>query len=631
VRDYAATVLGFLAVTIVVFAAGLSVSERLSGDETAGPCERLFSGAICGIALWMAATWLLALAHVLTRATLIGVTVALALAAIALRPRIALPRPSWLLLPVALWTLYALWKGAVLPPLSHDVLAYHLPRAVMLMRAHGWGHFYAADPRITSLPANYELLLADVLAMSGADRLTEWLGTLSFLLFLCGTAAFAERWWPAPRRAAAVLAVAGAPVLLLHSSADKNDVMTCAFAAAALLWGARWSARGGRMPMLLLIVSLALTAGTKPSAGAIAIGLAPFFLPRLRTLRVRDVAAAAAVAALALALLGGVAYIHDAPHGGGGATATTGIAWGDFANLWRVPLLMLSVPFAHDPDTVWVPWRHEPWFWPHYEIFFSHYGTLFTFLVLLLPVCVVRYRRIGDEAMRRERRNASLAAAIALAVILPLRTFPLGLFAAMPRYIAFILPIVVCWTVPPLFDEAARRSRILGATVVAVLTISFAATAVDYATYDFFAPFDYTLWAARHPGTRHIHFPNGRAGFVVDKMAGPYDTIAIDGSFDTWIYPAYGAKLTRNVVLLPQPATPASIPPAATWVMIDRSWTMIWQNPKMTDTGKVWKFIGKGQPSADDVRLLDALLHDPHWRLVYYDRGSNNAVFRRVR
>src|ERR1051326_3160559 len=433
VRDYAATVLGFLAVVIVVFAAGLSVSERLWRNETAGPCERFFSGTICGVALWMAATWLLALAHALTRATLIGVTVALALAAMALRPRLALPRPSWLLLPVALWTIYALWKGFVLPPLSHDVLAYHLPRAVMLMRAHGWGHFYAADPRITGLPANYELLLADVLAMAGPDRLTEWLGTLSFLLFLGGTAAFAERWWPSPRRAAAVLTVAGAPVLLLHSSADKNDVMTCAFAAAALLWGARWSSRGGRTPMLLLIVSLALTAGTKPSAGAIAIGLAPFFLPRLRSLRIRDVAATAVAAALALALLGGVAYIHDAPHGGGGgAAATTGIAWGDFANLGRVPLLMLSVPFTQDLNSVWVPWRHEAWYWPHYEIFFSHYGSLFTFLVPLLPLCVVRYRRAGDDAMRRERRNASLAAAIALAVILPLRTFPLGLLAATP-------------------------------------------------------------------------------------------------------------------------------------------------------------------------------------------------------
>jgi hypothetical protein len=114
-------------------------------------------------------------------------------------------------------------------------------------------------------------------------------------------------------------------------------------------------------------------------------------------------------------------------------------------------------------------------------------------------------------------------------------------------------------------------------------------------------------------------------------MAGPNDTIAVDGSFDTWIYPAYGAKLTRNVVLLPEPAAPDAIPPAASWVMIDRSWAIVWQNPKMTDTGKAWKYLGKGQPSADDVRLLNALLHDPHWRLVDYNRGSNNAVFRRVR
>src|SRR5207248_4740499 len=76
-------------------------------------------------------------------------------------------------IPVVLWTLSALWKGFVLPPQTHDALAYHLPKAAMIAQAHGFEHFAAPDPRIASLPANYELLLADVLVMSGSDTCTE--------------------------------------------------------------------------------------------------------------------------------------------------------------------------------------------------------------------------------------------------------------------------------------------------------------------------------------------------------------------------------------------------------------------------------------------------------------------------
>src|SRR5258706_8440980 len=288
-------VIGFILAIAVILAAGLGVSDRLwqslDGDAELGGSERFLSGAITGIALWMAANWILALKHLLTRASLVVVLVALAIAAMVLRPGISFPRLSFLVIPIVLWALFALWKGAVLPPQSHDALSYHLPKAVMLMRAHGFGHFVAPDGRIAALPANYELMLADVLLLSGSDRLTEWINTIAFLLFLCSTAAFAERWWPQwPHRAAAALVTATAPLLLLHSAADKNDVLVCLFAAAALLWGGRWSARGGRMAMLLMIVSLALAGGTKPNAGAIAAGLAPFLLIRIRRIRVRDVA-----------------------------------------------------------------------------------------------------------------------------------------------------------------------------------------------------------------------------------------------------------------------------------------------------------------------------------------------------
>jgi hypothetical protein len=653
-------VIGFLLTTASIFACGLAVSDRLwrrddgravvstavvapsrrrrrdaaatAGEDTgATPAERVVSGAVVGLAIWLAANWILAVTHLFTRPALIGVVIAMAIVAIVLRSSFfVLRRPSLLLIPLALWTLFALWKGSVLPPQSHDALAYHLPKAAMIAQAHGFEHFAAPDPRITSLPANYELLLADVLVMSGSDALTEWIGTLTFLLFLCATAAMAERWWrEKAHRAATALAVAGAPLLLLHSSADKNDILVCFLGVAAIMWGARWVARGGRTPMLLVIVSLAIAGGTKPNAAAILAALAPFLLLRWRAVRLRDVALTAAVAVLAFLLLGGVAYIDAAAaHGATSAQAGGGprLTWGDFSNLWQAPALMLTVPFEPKPNAVWVPWRGEYWYWPHYEIFFSHYGALITILAVLAPFCALR-----KNEPNRERTIATLATLLAAALILPLRMRPLGMFASMGRYLAFVLPVIACWSVPPMIEILRARSKLLANTFAGAIAAFFVVSAIDVAVGDRFAPLRFVEWAAAHRGTRHVWFMPNRAASVADRFAGPRDTIAIDGSFDTWSYPAFGAGLTRRVIFLPANVTPNDIPLEARWVVIDRSWSRIWENPNLTDMGKFWSFVGRGKPAPEDVRLLLALERDPRFAQVFYDPRANQAVFKRIR
>jgi hypothetical protein len=204
------------------------------------------------------------------------------------------------------------------------------------------------------------------------------------------------------------------------------------------------------------------------------------------------------------------------------------------------------------------------------------------------------------------------------------------MFASLPRYIAFILPIIIAWSVPPLLHELQSRVPLVAWTLTGTLAAAFAANAIDCAINDRFAPLDFVIAAAKYPGTRRVFFRD-RAGSVADRMAGPHDTIAVDGGFDTWIYPAYGAQLTRTVVFLPEGSTPDSIPPAVQWVMVDRSWNQIWENPKLTDMGKFWAYIGRGTPAPEEVRLLVALRNDPRWMMMFYDRQANNAVFRRVK
>lgn len=642
--------IGFFVVALSVAVTGYGVAswlwERLgANEEVPRAFERAASAIVVGPALWIAANWLLAIPHLLTfgsLTTLASVFVAAALATLwRHRKTFGRPRVSLTALPIILWIVLILWRGAIVPPLSHDSLAYHLPKAVMIMQAHGYETFHVADLRIVTLPSNYELLLADVLILSGSDRLTEWLGAIAYIAMLMLTGAFAERWWRADRGAiaASVLAVAATPLFLLHSGADKNDLMTAFFCGATLLWGARWYARGGRMSLLLAILSLALAAGTKQYGAAIGAGLAPFVVIRLsrdlrsRSMRIRELLTYVAVAIAALALLGGASYVYARIPASSPSAAPDAhriiapFAYGDWANIWQVPYLILTAPFSPQQRGVWAPWAHSYWYWPRYELYFSNYGQLFTLLAIAAPFIAFACRRRPDAFAAAERRAAVIASIVAIVFMLPVVVKPRGFFAgAFPRYAAFIVPIVVCWAMPPLFAYLRTRPRI-AAALLAGLAVLFVIEAADCAVSDNFAPLDYVLRMRAHPGSRQIYFEPNRAASVVDRMAGPRDTIAVDGAFDTWVYPAYGAHLTRRIVYVDENET---VPADARWVIIDRSWNARWTNKAFTDLGKYHDCYGTGSLRPDDVRLFDRLRADQRFRLVFRDRANNQAVFQRL-
>lgn len=625
-----------------------------AGAAGTGALELLTAGSIVGIAGWLGISWILALTHTLTALPLWSFVSLVLLAAVAIAIRRGwrpgskqisseLSASLLFLVPLALWIAYILWRGVVLPVASHDALAYHLPKAVLLERAQGYEYFPAPDPRISGFGFNYELLIADMLILSRTDAYTEWISTVSYLLLLLATAALSERWWrskPLPTTAA-VIATASAPVLLLHSGAHKNDLFVALFALCALLWGSRWVVEGGRMPMLLLILALGIGFGTKTTVVPFAVALVPFLLYRLvhslraRTIRIRDVGLAAAGAALMILLGGGffmvVNYLHLSSIGENANAVSTAsqtliFTYGDWQNLWQVPYLLLTVPFSTSPSGVWVPWRQELWFWPHYEIYFSHFGRLITLLSLAAPVVIWRFHGKVAAGRRRERAITVTAALVAIVIMLPTVFRPIGFFGAFPRYFAFVVPIISCLVLPPIVGAVSRS---LSYVLLAALTSVFAIEAAVCARNDSFAPLDYALWASENPGTRFIYFHPYRAGSVVDRLAGADDTIAVDGAFDTWVYPAYGANLTRSVLFLPQGATPDDIPASVDWVMVDRSWDKLWSSPKLENLGKM-EYLGSGTPTPDDVRLTRALRRDRRFKLVFENPRLNQAVFRRI-
>lgn len=642
-----------IVVVAAILCIGIGVAaflwRRLDGVEEWEPLELVTAGSAIGLFLWLAASWILAYTHLLVRPALLGVAALSCIAAafLVIRHRRVL-RIEWspgsilLLLPLILWIAYVLWRGVVLPPANHDALAYHLPKAALLMQAHGFEQFVASDVRIVILPWNYELLLADILILEGSDQLTEWIGTLSYLLLLLATAAVARRWWGRGMHATlSALAVGASPVLLLNSGADKCDLLAAFLAVAAIVFASRWVVHGGRTAFALTTIALAVGAGVKPNVGAVGVAIAPFLLFRffreLRAHRValRDLAAAGALAAAAFFLGGVLPYFINFRQNGlievQTSARTTILQYGDWQNLWEVPYLLLTVPLSRNTNAVWVPWLKQYWFWPHYELFFSHYGKLFTLLALALPIAILVYRRAAPDAIRRERNIATWMAVLGVAISLPVATRPVGMFAAFPRYLAFVVPFIVCWTVAPAVRQLAAHARLhrMAWGVAAGIAGYFALNASLCAVDDRFAPLIYARWAAENPGTRMIYFTQKRAASFVDRQAGPTDTIGIDGTFDTWSYPAWGAKLTRKVIFLPSGATPATIPAEVQWIVLDHSWSSLWGST--TTMGDFWRNIARGPQAPEYLRLAGALAKDPHWQATYLDPPLGQAVFRRVR
>ena len=622
------------AVALLVIAVEVTFAVWPAGSERGpGFFERVTMAGTIAAGIWFASTWALALTHQLTYGALAARAAVLAILAGALLIRrrgldLALDRKVLAIVaiaavPLLIWLELVLWRGAIVPPLSHDALSYHLPKAVLFARAEGFRYLAELDPRQRNIPANYEMLLAEMLVTQGSDDHTEWPSAVLFVCFIMACGALAERWWG--RNLVQTLTVmmlsAGVPVVLLHSGAHKNDVMVAFFTIAAMIFGGRFLRHGETPALLLLITAVALGLGTKPQVAGLALLLAPFILHRaLRMLRPRAWMGVIAFGVTAFLLLGGAVYIANMIHersvmGKPVLAGSSGlIAYGDWRNLWEAPYVLLAAPFSSHAKSLRVPWEETPWFWQRYELFFSHLGIPFALCAMAMPFAMWR-RRGAEPAI------VTLTAFAAFVLMLPVTFRPHGMYAiSLPRYALFIVPIVFAWTVPPL-----RYAR----TALVIATLVFIAYGTEMAVHDAFAPIDYVLWARENPGTREVAFDPSRAASVADRLAGPHDKIAVDITFASWLHPVFGAKLTRPVHFIAPGEGPPVIPDDAKWVVVDRSWGIIWDVPGLDDLSDVGDYLMRGKPSDEDLRVRRALLRDPRFQLVYVRLSMNQLVFKR--
>lgn len=648
-------------------AARLAVS---CGRDAGTLLDRIVTAGVLALLLTLAGDWLLSLPHLLNAGALTFLGAVAMSAGAVMRRRRALRfgandqvphlafgrsvlderfiRATLLLAPIVLVTIFLLWRGWILPPTSPDVLSYHLPKAVLMLRNGGYGWFVAPDPRITTFPSNYELLLADILLLSGSDRITEWLSTATFLLFLAAATLLVRRWWGARRLDLAVpLLVATAPVVLLHAGADKNDLLLAVFSLCSAMWTAEWCARGGRAPLILAIGSACAALGTK-SHGVIVAGLVGVAIvwtalrDRTRRPSLREAALFLTATCAALLLLGVLPFVVmmlrtgmpiDANvHGAAThAVKATTFDYGAWSQLWEYPLLLWAVPFSTSAEFIWIPWRHAEWLWSRYDLYFSHYGMVVSIVALLLPFGFLMRRRDDPAGSRRERNIATFILLGAAFLIIPTKTRPEGGFLAFPRYMMFILPVIVGWSWGAFARWMDDRGRAVSLEhVLPVLAMLTLWTAVSTMRDDGYAPLPYLErvlsnddWRRPWPGTY-------RASVALNDVAGPFDRVAFDSEFDSWIYPAYGLHLTREVDLVPNGAGLRGVPPDANWVVIDRAWQIIWGHPAFRTYGDYRAYASIGFARPDDLLLYSQLLKDRRYRLIYDDRETNQAIFQRV-
>jgi hypothetical protein len=316
-------------------------------------------------------------------------------------------------------------------------------------------------------------------------------------------------------------------------------------------------------------------------------------------------------------------FLGDTARVGGmdGYLANAVPRYNGFGNLWKFPFLALIRPFSRNPLAVWSFWEHRYLWWPSLHPIYGHFGWLCSAILCVLPVGVLAHRKAPEGARYRILLTASVLAFFLLS--LPQRYRVDGMFCGFPRYLLCLPAIVGLWTVVPaaahLRDQG--RKHVLALVGVA-LAAYFLGQSWIYLLHDTSKPVEFVLEVAANPDAR----PDGGASFVLDRLAGPKDAIALDSGFGGMAYPLYGRNLTRPVYYLGTDPSRARIPDAVRWVVIDRAWNVGWSHPGVTTTADFFKPFGRA-PTEEDAILFLRLSKDPAFKLAYLDKETDQAIF----
>lgn len=613
-----------------------------------GPVARLNLALLSGLGGFMASGWLLSLPGLLGRPALL-VTPLLMLVILGWAAR-RNPRPSppglhlghlmqgggWLALGlIAAWLAYGAWKLWILPVCNTDALYIDMPRAVWILKSAGRFLWEAPPESLKSFYSyhpNASLFAAQVMLLDGHDRLVELVSWIPHLWMVLLSLELGLRLGLRGRPLWGGLALACmAPLLLLHTATLKSDVMTGALVVQVLLLASRW--RSAPSPRLLALALLAggLALGFKRSAVLPLFAVSCLSLPALW--RVRDhlqptpwfrALALGAVASLAAGAghlllnkwrVGSYFGFHVE-----GLQASSGGMF-QWLNLLEIPAILAMAPFGGHGRGVWLPWRSEYWYWPSQNLFAGHFGLLPALAFLLLALALLpKVRRHLPEgaAWWLLAGGATWASVLCTAYGAP---------SAFGRFTLFVLPVMALALVAPLGRALAPAP--LRATAYRLLICLLLLQCFHTAIYDAYAPHLYLQRLHRDPGARRIvHAQPDRPALVFDRLAPARARVAVEPTYQAWLYPLWGEGWTRHVTLVTWKDQQPVFDPATEWVVVDNIASQVWV-PERSTPAALFHSMGTGTPGPRDLALSLALKDHPDWETLFWVDQGQQAVFRR--
>jgi hypothetical protein len=548
-----------------------------------------------------------------------------------------------IIVPVSMWAIYATVRSTWVPIENHDAISYHMPRAVLFLLDHGYRlHRDIADGRLAKWPADYEILMANILVLGQSDQGTVLIGLFSYLGLSAVAASLCTRWWGRSHAALVAFALAAStPLAILHSGAHKNDLLFALSAAVAVYWLVPWALEGQLSDALFGVTALGLAVGTKVHGVFLVMCATPLLLAgALRVSSWRRLVPMVAYGAVVAMLLGGCVFVLNLVETGSVGMVvrtfqdSTGPLFGDWGNLWKFPFVMLLAPFGSS-TALWVPWCSERYWWNQYNLYQSHFGAAFSLAVV--AVAIVECKGIQRE--RSLERWLSIGVITGtFAAVLPLRVRPFGFFFEEARYYLALVPFVVAWACGGAWQLLDRRPLSGLPLTATALGFSGAWLVWNYlgcGEYDTFQPLAFVIAAATAPKPLRsppLQLFHRRIGYLVDELAAERDVVAVDLGHDTWVYPMFGRDFQRPVRFLAPSVGPVLIPPDVRWVAIDRGQQeFFFTNPAMVDLrlSLVRQYFGKGTPAPNNFKILHQLAQDPAFELVYYNPNFNQALFHR--
>lgn len=635
------------------------------GEETRVKNQLLAFISLAWMA-WASISWFLALLGLLTGPNLL-LTATSALLVIAtwshlqgVHPSswwgirgIARPHPidlvPWILL--GCLTAFALARGYILPTLNTDALYLSLPKADFYLVDKGLNLFIPPSPEWmghASQPSTYEMLLASVMALCGNDQLTEWVATLSGVSFVIGCWALFRRWFEERSTAdIGIILILSTTVLLLHFSSDKADLTTSLACLLLIHWTTQSSLRPTLWNLGLALLSGLLFIGLKKSGWLVSpVFFIIIFIAALRgktsRLSPHHVGSLGLLFLAGLLFLGGAnhlyLWIHTGnPFGVYAASDSSLLSASTFAltdPLRFLGLVALS-PYVSSVQTITIPFTGTEWYWPEYNLFFSHFGPAFIVL-FVLALARVTYRLVKRRFLQDQRESTTwaLLALLAFALITTHRYSYDGGFNTMARLLLFAIPAVLAMGLLPHLERPfipINNHRWVGAGLYLSAGLLFSVTAWKAYTKDLHAPLVYALDLWSHPERRRWIFvePN-RLPSRLDRIAGATDTIAADLTGHSWLHPLWGEQASRKLELISWKDGRPLISDEARWVIADNVWGIISGGGlNVQSAADLSKARGKGQVSPRDTLLYRQLLRDPQWRLILASPTGEQCIFQR--